>query len=391
MKIVNAKRMENLAPQFFSALNEEIALLKAKGENVIRLDIGSPDMPPAPHILAALSETARRPDVHGYQPHRGPQALRNAWATMYRRVHRVELDPENEIIPLLGTKEGIFNFSMAMVNPGDIVLIPDPGYLTYTQGALFAGGEPYPLPLKAERNFLPDLQAIPGDILRRARLLWLNYPNNPTAAVATRAFLTEAVEFAREHNLLLCHDAAYSQVTFNGAPAASVLEFPGSRDVCVEFNSLSKTYNMAGWRNGAAVGNPQALRTLLTLKTHIDSGHFYPIWAAAIAAMEGDQEWLQERNEVYRRRRDRIIDQLHKIGLMALKPQASLYIWCPVPEGWTSVQFTGSLLKEGHVSVTPGTVFGENGEGYVRISLTSPEEELDEAMRRLSDWMERWG
>ena len=388
--IANAKRMGNLAPQFFSALNEEIAILREKGEDVIRLDVGSPDMPPAPHIIQALSGAAHRSDVHGYQPHRGLQVLRDAWAGMYDRVHQVELDPEKEIIPLLGTKEGIFNLTMAMIDPEDVILIPDPGYLTYTQSALFAGGEPYPMPLNIERNFLPDLKAIPTKIVQRAKMIWLNYPNNPTAATGSREFFTEAVEFARENNLLLCHDAAYSRVTFDSSPATSILEVPNAKEVCIEFNSLSKTYNMAGWRIGAAAGNPQALRALLTLKTHIDSGHFFPIWKAAIAAMTGDQEWLQARNDVYRQRRDIIIKRLHELGLMALEPQATIYIWCPVPDGWTSVEFAGSLLRETHISVTPGTVFGRNGEGYVRISITSPEEQIDEAMRRLSDWMAKW-
>ena len=388
--IENAKRMGNLAPQFFSALNEEIAALKQAGKDVIRLDIGSPDLPPAPHIISALSDVAHRPDVHGYQSHRGPLALRSAWAAMYRRVHQVELDPDEEIIPLLGTKEGIFNITMAMINPGDIVLIPDPGYLTYTQSALFAGGELYPMPLLKDRNFLPDLNAIPTDIVRRAKLIWLNYPNNPTTATCSTEFFKEAVEFAQENNLLLCHDAAYTQVTFDGTPAMSILEIPNARDVSLEFNSLSKTYNMAGWRTGAAAGNPQALRALFTLKTHIDSGHFYPVWMAAIVAMSGDQEWLRVRNEVYRQRRDRIIAHLNNLGLMALEPQATIYIWSPVPKGWTSAKFSGSLLREAHLSVTPGTVFGSNGEGYVRISLTSPDEKIDEAMQRLSDWMTKW-
>ena len=388
--IANAKRMGNLAPQFFSALNEEIAALKESGKEVLRLDIGSPDLPPAPHIISALSDAARRPDIHGYQSHRGPLALRAAWAAMYQRVHQVELDPDEEIIPLLGTKEGIFHLTMAMINPGDVVLIPDPGYLTYTQSALFAGGELYFMPLRDDRNFLPDFEAIPADIVRRAKLIWLNYPNNPTTATCSREFFMEAVEFAQENSLLLCHDAAYTQVTFDGSPALSILEIPNAKEVSLEFNSLSKTYNMAGWRTGAAAGNPQALRALFTLKTHIDSGHFYPVWMAAIAAMNGDQEWLRARNDVYRQRRDRILTNLHKLGLMALEPQATIYIWCPVPKGWTSAKFAGSLLREAYVSVTPGTVFGSNGEGYVRISLTSPDEKIDESMQRLSDWMTKW-
>lgn len=357
--------------------------MQAAGKDVIRLDIGSPDLPPAPEILAALSRSAASKNSHGYQPHLGPRALREAWAGMYAHLHQVELDPDTEIVPLMGSKEGIFNLVMACLDPGDIVLIPDPSYITYTRATQFAGGNPYYLPLEEERGFLPDLPAVSTEILEHASMLWLNYPNNPTAATATREFFDQAVAFAREHDLLVCHDAAYTQVTFDGYRAPSILEAPEAKAVAVEFNTLSKSHNMAGWRVGAALGNIQALQSLHRLKTNLDSGHFLPVMEAATAALTGDQSWLIERNLIYQKRRDAVIRALHAMGLHTQVPKASLYIWCPVPPGWTSAEFATVLLEEAAISLTPGTVFGKGGEGYVRISLTAPVERLEEAMQRL--------
>ena len=381
----SAQRMQNLPTHFFAALGAQIAAMQAAGCDVIRLDEGSPDLPPAPAIVDALARAAARGDAHGYQPQRGTPALRAAWAQMYDRVFGVELDPASEIAPLLGSKEGIFNLMMAVVDPGDLVLVPDPGYVTYTRGTLIAGGEPYAFPLLPERGFLPDLAAIPEEIAQRARVLWLNYPNNPTAAVAPLSFFAEAVDFALHHDLLVCHDAAYTQITFDGRPAPSILQVPGAKAVAVEFNTLSKSHNMAGWRAGAAVGDAVALRSLYTFKTNVDSGHFLPVLQAATEAMTGDQSWLPERNEIYRQRRDIVIAALHAIRLNAAVPQGSLYVWCPVPGGWTSQEFAAAVLETAQVSLTPGTVFGPNGEGYVRISLTAPGERVEAAMSRLSD------
>lgn len=379
-----ATRMQHLTPHFFAALGPRLAAMQAAGIDVIKLDEGSPDLPPAAHIIEALACAAARPDRHGYQSHKGPLALRLAWAEMYARVYGVMLDPEREIVPLLGSKEGIFHLMAALIEPGDIVLAPDPGYVTYTRGALFSGGEAYPMPLLPERDYLPDLEAIPGEVLARAKILWLNYPNNPTAALATPAFFAQAVAFARRHNLLLCHDAAYAQVTFNGAAAASLLQAPGAKDVAIEFNTLSKSHNMAGWRVGAAVGNPEVLRILFTLKTNLDSSHFLPVLEAAVAAMRGDQVWLEERNAVYRRRRDAVLAGLHALGLAARPPQGSLYVWSPIPAGWSAAGFTTVLLEEAHVSLTPGSFFGQHGEGYVRIALTEPLERIELAMQRIA-------
>jgi LL-diaminopimelate aminotransferase len=379
--------MSHLAPHFFAALSARLQTMQAQGRDIIRLDEGAPDLPPAPHIVDALVRSAARPDAHSYQPHRGPRSLRQAWADSYRRLYGVELDPENEIIPLLGSKEGIFHLSLAFIDPGDIALVPDPGYITYTRGTLIAGGEVYSMPLLAERGYLPDLQALPAEILQRARLMWLNYPNNPTAAVASLDFFTQAVELAREHGFLLCHDAAYMQVAFAGEQPPSLLQVPGAKDVAVEFNTLSKSHNMAGWRAAALLGNSDAVRALFTLKTNADSSHFLPVFEASTAALAGDQSWLLERNEIYRQRRDAVVAGLRRLGLAVNPPRASIYVWSPVPAGWSSMAFATAALEQAGVSLTPGTVFGPGGEGFVRISITAPLDRIQLAMDRLGEWL----
>jgi LL-diaminopimelate aminotransferase len=391
--MIPAQRMQLLTTTFFAAVEPKIEALQAAGKDVIRLDEGSPDLPPAAPIIQALARSASAANSHSYQAHRGPEILRSAWAEMYRRVYGVSLDANNEIVPLLGSKEGIFHLSAALLNPGDVSLIPDPGYMTYTRGAFFSGAEPYFMPLLPENQYLPDLQAIPASVLRRAKLLWLNYPNNPTAAVAPREFFASAVAFARRHGLLLCHDAPYTQITFDNYHAASLLEIEGAKDVAVEFNSLSKSHNMAGWRVGALVGNPQTLKTFFRLKTNIDSSHFLPILAAAAEAMTGDQAWLVERNQIYRQRRDIVVEGVNAVGLPALRPQASIYVWCPVPPGRSCLDFVNLVLDKAAVSLTPGTIFGDNGEGYVRISLTDSTERLAEAMQRMAKLfpLHSWG
>lgn len=381
-----AQRMDVISPHFFASLNTKIAGMQASGHDVIRLDEGSPDMPPSPAIISALVEAASAPQNHSYQPHSGTKALRSAWAEMYARLYKVELDPDREIVPLLGSKEGIFHLSLALVNPGDIVLVPNPGYVTYSRGTMIAGGTVYDIPLLPERNFLPDFKAIPPEITRKAKIIWLNYPNNPTGATATLDFFTEAVEYASKNNLILCHDAAYSQVTYDGYTAPSVLQVMGAKDIAIEFNSLSKSHNMAGWRVGAALGNQDILRVLYTLKTNADSGHFLPILHAASVALTTDQSWLKERNDTYRQRRDRMLTGLRAMGLNPSTPSGSLYIWCPTFEGWSSIEFTTAILEQAHVSLSPGVVFGQYGEGYMRISITAPIERIDQAVQRLHDW-----
>jgi LL-diaminopimelate aminotransferase len=383
--------MAHLEPHFFASLNARLAALQAEGRDIIRLDEGSPDLPPAPHIIEALSRAARRPDTHSYQPHRGTAALRQAWGGMYQRLYGVELDAETEILPLLGSKEGIFHLGLAYLEAGDVVLAPDPGYITYTRGAQAAGAEVHTFPLQGGCGYLPDLSAIPENLLRRAKLMWLNYPNNPTAAVADRGLFAQAVALAQEYGFLVCHDAAYTQIAFDGERPPSLLETPGAGQVAVEFNTLSKSHNMAGWRTGALVGNSQAVRALYTLKTNADSGHFLPILEATTAALTGDQGWLVERNEIYRQRRDVVVAGLRQMGLPVSVPRASLYIWSPVPGGWNSVDFTIAALEQASVSVTPGTVFGAGGEGFVRISITAEVERIRQAMERLGEWITEEG
>jgi LL-diaminopimelate aminotransferase len=382
-----SRRMQDLTPQFFASLGEKINTLKASGVDVINFDVGSPDMPPAAHIVEALVDASRQPDTHGYQSPRGTGELRHAWAAYYQREHQLELDPERQILQVLGSKEGIFHLTTALVDEGDVVLIPDPGYVTYTHAALFAGGTPVYLPLRPENGWLPDLDNIPEDILQRAKILWLNYPNNPTAATAPIDFFRKAIDLAKAYDFVVCHDAAYTHITYDGYRSPSILELPGALDVAIEFNTLSKTYNMAGWRVGAAVGNAEVLNSLYMLKTRLDSSHFLPVWHGAIAALCGDQGWVARRNGVYQERRDLMLSGINRLGLHAQTPQATFYVWAQIPEGFSSMRFASELLDATGVSVTPGTVFGNCGEGYVRITLCAPKERIEEALDRMERWL----
>ncbi len=381
-----AQRMQHLSPHFFAGLGAKINAMRQAGLDVIRLDEGSPDLPPGEAIIQTLTRSASQASSHAYQPHRGSAALRQAWASSYQQIHQVSLDPETEILPLLGSKEGIFHLQQALIEPGDVVIVPDPGYITYSRGALFAGGQPVTLPLLAENGYLPDFSMISKHSLSRAKILWLNYPNNPTAATASLAFFEQAVAFAQQHGILLCHDAAYARVTFDGQPAPSLLQAPGAKQVAVEFNTVSKSHNMAGWRSAALLGNAQVLKTLFTLKTNQDSGHFLPILEGTVEALTGDQSWVEQRNQVYRNRRDTLVSGLRQIGFEVQEPQASLYVWCPVPDGISSVDFATQALEQAQVSFTPGVVFGPGGEGFVRISITAPQERLQQAVERLAQW-----
>lgn len=381
-----ANRLAALPMYFFASLNRRVEDLRRQGMDVIRMDVGSPDMPPAPFILEAMQRGLARPNAHGYSPSGGTPAFRQAVADYYQRRFGVTLDPVSEVLGLIGSKEGIFNMALAVLNPGDVALVPDPGYPVYALGAQLAQAEAVTLPLLEADRYLPDLAAIPAAALRRAKILWANYPNNPTTAVAPQSTLEQLVEFARRHSLLLCYDAPYLDVTFDGYVAPSVLQIPGAREVAIEFNSLSKTYNMAGWRLGMAVGNADALRLLGTLKSNIDSGHLVPAMEAGVAALTGDQEWIRERNRVYQERRDVLVSGLRASGFQADVPLGSLYVWARVPAGWTSVDYCSALLEGAGVSLTPGTAFGEHGEGYVRLSLGVPVERARQAMQRLDEW-----
>ena len=378
-----ANRVGNLPPYIFAALGRRVRNLTAQGKDIIRLDVGSPDLPPPDFVIEAMYRSAQAPSHHGYGGYYGTPELRQAIATYYERRFGVELDPNKEVAPLIGSKEGIANIALAFVDPGQVVLVPDPGYPTYTLGTLLSGGVPFRVPLLAENDYLPDLEAIPRDEARSARILWLNYPNNPTGAVATLEFFECVVDFAVRYDLLVCHDNPYCDVTFDGYVAPSLLQVPGAMDVALEFNSLSKTYNMAGWRVGMAVGNAMAVEALARTKTNIDSGIFRPIQDTAALVLTGDQAWLSERNEIYCERRDLILTTLQEIGIQANRPLASLYVWPEVPAGYSSTEFATRLLKDAGVSVTPGNAFGPHGEGYFRISLGMSTDRVREAMDRL--------
>ena len=382
-----SNRLDLLKEHYFAGLETRIGELRAHGRKVYRLDVGSPDLPPAKHILDALHLSADQPTHHGYQPLYGAADVRQAWSVHYRHHYGIDIDPQTQILPLIGSKEGIFLVTELVADAGDIVIVPDPGYMVYFQAASFAMAAPYPMPLLAENGWLPDLNAIPGDVLERACILWLNYPNNPTAAGASVEFFSSAVEFARQHDLLLCHDAAYSLVNFDGNPAVSLLQIPGAADVALEFNTLSKAYNMAGWRIGAAVGNPEVIQSLYTVLTSINSGSFRPTNDAAIAALTGNQAWIIDRNRVYQHRRDLVMQALHGLGWQADLPSGSLYVWFHTPPGYLSSEdFCHQLLAQTGVSLTPGSVFGAVGAGYTRLSITLPEPDLIQALELLSDF-----
>jgi LL-diaminopimelate aminotransferase len=380
-----ADRIEKLPAYVFARLDERIRELKKQGKDIIRLDIGSPDLPPPDFIIEAMYHSAQDPAHHGYGGYFGIPELRQAIAIYYERRFGVKLDPNREVASLIGSKEGIANVALAFVDPGGVVLVPDPGYPTYSMGTMLAGGVPYSFPLLAEKGFLPDLDSIPAEVARSAKILWLNYPNNPTSATAPLEFLERVVAFARRYDLLVCHDNPYCDLTFDGYVAPSLLQVPGAKEVCLEFNSLSKTFNMAGWRVAMAVGSAVAVEALARTKTNIDSGIFRPIQDAAVLALSGDQAWLKDRNDIYRDRRDLVLAALAGAGIRADKPVAAMYVWAEVPASYArrSADFATRLLEEAGISITPGTAFGSHGEGYVRISLGMSTDRIREAMNRL--------
>lgn len=381
-----AKRIENLPPYLFVEISKKIAEKKAKGEEIVSFAIGDPDIPTPAHIIERLCQAARDPVNHRYPESDSLPELRKAVADWYVRRFGVSLDPDKEVLPLIGAKEGIAHIAFCFIDPGDIALVPDPGYPVYSIGTKLAGGEPYYMSLRAEEGFLPNLEAIPGHILARSKLLWINYPNNPTSAVAGLDFFNKVAGFAKQHDLLVCHDGPYTEVAFDGYQTVSFLQAEGAKDVGVEFHSLSKSYNMTGWRIGMVVGNAAMVGALKTLKSNIDSGIPQAIQYAAIEALSGPQEPIQEHNAVYQRRRDLVVEMLNNIGLQARAPKASLYVWARVPEGYTSVDFTADLLEQVGVAVTPGIGYGKNGEGYVRLSLTVPDASLVKGLSRLAGW-----
>jgi LL-diaminopimelate aminotransferase len=381
-----AKRIEQLPPYLFAEISRKIAEKRAQGADIITFAVGDPDMPTPPHIIDALVEAARDPANHRYPESEGLPELRRAIADWYERRFGLSFDPQTEVVALIGSKEGIAHVPLCFIDPGDLALVPDPGYPVYSVATMFAGGECHFLPLREEHDFLPDFAEVPAEVAARAKMLWLNYPNNPTGAVADLAFFEEAVAFARRYDIAVCHDGPYSEIAFDGYRPVSFLEAAGARDVGIEFHSLSKTYNMTGWRIGMAVGNARMIDALRRVKSNLDSGIPQAIQRMAIAALTGPQECVAEHNAVYQRRRDRVVEALRSLGLRVRTPKASLYVWARVPEGFTSASFAERLLDDLAVVVTPGSGYGRQGEGYVRLSLTVADERLEEGLRRLTGW-----
>lgn len=381
-----AKRIDKLPPYLFLNISRKIAEKLARGEDVISLAIGDPDIPTPSHVIERLCQAARDPANHRYPESDGLPDFRRAIAEWYEKRFGVVFDPDKEVLPLIGAKEGIGHIALCFIDPGDIALVPDPAYPVYSIGTMFAGGSSYYMPLTEENDFLPDLDIIPLDIARKAKIMWINYPNNPTAAVAELDFFDRVVAFARKHDLAVCHDGPYTEVAFDGYRPPSFMQASGAKEVGVEFHSLSKSYNMTGWRVGMVVGNARVIDALTRVKSNLDSGIPQAIQYAAIEALRGPQDCIQDHNAIYQRRRDLLLKTLSQIGLKAKPPRASLYIWARIPDGYTSLEFTTTLLEEAGVVVTPGTGYGKCGEGYIRLSLTMPDHRLEEAVARLSKW-----
>jgi LL-diaminopimelate aminotransferase len=376
-----ARRIEALPPYLFAELDRRLDAKRSEGVDVISLGVGDPDMPTPRHVVEAVQEAAEDPSTHQYPSYYGMPAFRQAVARWYSDRFGVTLDPDTQVLPLIGSKEGLAHLSVAFIDPGDEALVPDPGYPVFGIGTMLAGGTSVPMRLEASSGFLPDLAAItPGE---RAKILWLNYPSNPTAAVADVEFFEGAVAFAHRHGLLLAHDAAYSEMTFDGYVAPSVLQVPGALDVAIEFGSVSKTHNMTGWRAGWVVGNADAIRALSTVKTNLDSGIWNAVQRAAIVALEGPQDHVEEQRAVYQKRRDVVIAAFRDLGWDVEPPRGSIYVWLATPPGEGSAEFANRLLDSTGVVVAPGTGYGAAGEGFFRISLTVPDDRLAEALERI--------
>jgi len=381
-----SRRVEHLPPYLFVEINKKITEKRAKGEDVVSFAIGDPDTPTPSHVIDRLCQAAQDPANHRYPETEGLPKLRQAIAEWYKKRFDVSLDADLEVLPLIGAKEGVAHIALCFIDYHDITLVPDPAYPVYSISTILAGGRPYYMPLTEQNNLLPDLKRIPADILKRVKLLWINYPNNPTGAVADLDFFNRVVEFAQQHDLAVCHDGPYSEVAFDGYRPVSFMQTEGAKEVGVEFHSLSKSYNMTGWRIGMVVGNAKMIDALKRVKSNLDSGIPQAIQYAAIEALIGPQDCIEEHNAIYQRRRDLIVDMLNSIGLEAKPPKAGLYIWAKVPEGYSSAEFTTDLLEKVGVVVTPGVGYGKNGEGYVRLSLTIPDASLVKGLSRLAGW-----
>jgi len=380
-----SKRLQAIPPYKFQELEQQIADKRAAGIDVISLGIGDPDMPTYDHVVAAMQTAVADNGNQKYPSNRGRAEFREAFSAFYERRFGVTIDPGSEVIPAIGAKECIYNLCFAFLDPGDVALASDPGYPVYTGGPVLAGAEVEVLPLVPALGFAPDLDAIDPEALRRARLLFINYPNNPTGATAPDGLFERVVDLAREHEILVVHDNAYSETTYDGYVAPSFLETPGAREVGVEVFSLSKGYNMTGWRCAAILGNAAAIETYWRLKTNIDSGLFEAVQLAGVAALGGPAEPLAEMNRIYARRRDLVVDALREIGVDVESPRGTIYVWAPVPDGYTSTSFCEHVLEQAAVVISPGSMYGPSGEGFFRISLTTPDERLSEAVERMRE------
>ena len=379
-----AERLGQLPPYLFAEIDAMKQKAIKEGMDIINLGVGDPDLPTPPHIVESLKKAASDPKNHHYPSYVGMLSFRESIANYYKRSRNIDLDPVTEVQSLIGSKEGVGHTPLAFVDPGDYVLIPDPAYPVYESGTYFAGGIPYFMPLLAENGFMPDLDAIPRDIAKKAKLMFINYPNNPTAAICDDAFYGKVVDFAKEYNIIVVHDAAYADVTFDGYRAPSFLETPGAMDVGVEMYSLSKTYNMTGWRIAAVMGNKDIVAGLGKIKTNLDSGAFEPIQYAAITALESSQDCVKENNKIFQDRRDVLVEGLNRIGWTVDKPKSSFYVWIPIPEGTKSSEVTKRLIQEAGIVTTPGNGFGASGEGFVRMTITTSKERLEEAVDRVA-------
>ena len=383
MKLEKARRIKELPPYLFAEIDRRKREALAKGVDLIDLGIGDPDIPTPAPIVERLKSAAEATDNHRYPSSSGLLEFRVAVAGWYERRFGIKLDPEKEVLSLIGSKEGIANMAVAFVDPGDLVLVPDPAYPVYQIGTLFSGGRNYSLPLSKANRFLPDLNAIPAEVARQAKLLWINYPNNPTTAVAEKEFLDQVVEFAHRNQITICHDAAYTEIAFDGYRPMSLLQVDGARDVAIEFHSLSKTFNMTGWRIGMAVGNSDLISGLAQVKSNVDSGVFQAVQEAAVEALRLADEVVEPSRRVYQERRDVLVSGLHAAGLECEKPRATFYVWVSVPKGLTSSQLTAKLLDEAGVVTTPGNGFGVAGEGFIRLTLCVPKDRLKEGVERI--------
>ncbi len=381
-----ARRVEALPPYLFAEISKKIAAKRAEGHDIVTFGIGDPDIPTPAHIMDALHRAADEPVNHRYPESEGLPELRQAISDFYKRRFEVSFDPQKETLPLIGSKEGIGHVALCFIDPGDVALVPDPGYPVYEVGTMFAGGESYKLPCTREGGWKPDFDAIPADVARKARLIWLNYPNNPTGAIADIGFFERAVAWAKQYDVAIMHDNPYCDVAYDGYKPVSIFQVPGARDVALEFNSWSKVYNMTGWRIGMVVGNAQMVDALMRVKSNIDSGIPQAIQRMAIEAVYGPQDCIDEHNAIYQRRRDRMVEALRGIGLEVDVPKASLYVWAKLPAGVTSADYAARLIEDCSVVVTPGRGYGANGEGYIRLSVTTPDDRMEEGLKRLAAW-----